>query len=179
MSHDIIEIFRHCPRCGFAPLEVVERCARACSACGYRHYLNPVLAVGALIPDAQGRLLLIRRARPPAQGAWDMPGGFAEIGETAEDTLRREVREEVNLEIADMTYLTSFPNRYEYLSVIHHVTDLFFVARPVAWDALQELEDVDGHVFKRPEEIVPSTLAFDSLRHALRMYRSQGCPTFS
>lgn len=59
---------------------------------------TPRLTVDAVIFDAKGRLLLIRRKNPPFQGSYALPGGFAEIGETVEDACRRELREETGLE---------------------------------------------------------------------------------
>jgi mutator protein MutT len=46
-----------------------------------------------------GRVLLERRGKPPALGAWSLPGGLIEIGETAEDAIRREVVEECGIEV--------------------------------------------------------------------------------
>ena len=54
------------------------------------------VSVAAVIPDRQGRALLIRRRD---NGHWEPPGGVLELGETIEDGLRREVREETGLEI--------------------------------------------------------------------------------
>lgn len=53
--------------------------------------------VGAVVRDAAGRLLLVRRARPPAQGSWSLPGGRVEPGETVEAAVVREVLEETGL----------------------------------------------------------------------------------
>jgi 8-oxo-dGTP diphosphatase len=58
-----------------------------------------VPAVGAVVVDPQGRILLVRRARPPAQGSWTLPGGKVERGETAEAAIVREVHEETGLSI--------------------------------------------------------------------------------
>jgi ADP-ribose pyrophosphatase YjhB (NUDIX family) len=53
-----------------------------------------VPAVGAVVVDAQGRVLLVRRAHPPSAGAWSLPGGRLEAGETLEAAVGREVLEE-------------------------------------------------------------------------------------
>ncbi len=55
--------------------------------------------VGAIVLDAQGRLLMVQRANPPAQGQWSIPGGRVEPGESAVDAVVREVREETNLRV--------------------------------------------------------------------------------
>lgn len=58
-----------------------------------------VPCVGAVIQDEGGRLLLVKRARPPAEGRWSLPGGRVEPGETDEAALVREVREETGLDV--------------------------------------------------------------------------------
>jgi 8-oxo-dGTP diphosphatase len=55
--------------------------------------------VGAVIHDASARILLIKRANPPAQGLWSLPGGRVEPGESAEAAVVREVREETGLHV--------------------------------------------------------------------------------
>jgi ADP-ribose pyrophosphatase YjhB (NUDIX family) len=53
--------------------------------------------VGAVVFDADGRLLVVKRANPPAQGRWSLPGGRLEAGETGEQGVVREVHEETGL----------------------------------------------------------------------------------
>jgi ADP-ribose pyrophosphatase YjhB (NUDIX family) len=57
----------------------------------------PVACAGAIVHDGAGRLLLIRRGRPPGVGTWSLPGGRLEPGETAAAAAAREVREETGL----------------------------------------------------------------------------------
>jgi len=59
---------------------------------------RPYLAVSAAI-FRDGRVLIVRRARPPARGLYTLPGGGVELGETLEQAVIREVREETNLDI--------------------------------------------------------------------------------
>ena len=56
-------------------------------------------AVGAIVRDDTGRLLVIRRAHDPGKGLWSIPGGRIEPGESPEEALAREVREETGLEV--------------------------------------------------------------------------------
>lgn len=62
--------------------------------------VQPLIGVAAVVFDDAGRVLLIRRAKPPAQGLWHVPGGRLEAGEGLVDACRREVREETGVEIA-------------------------------------------------------------------------------
>ena len=60
---------------------------------------QPVECAGAVVRDEAGRLLLVRRGRPPAAGLWSLPGGRIEAGETPAQAAAREVREETGLDV--------------------------------------------------------------------------------
>jgi len=63
------------------------------------HYPDrPRVAVGAVV-FKDGRVLLVRRGRPPAEGEWAIPGGSVEIGETLQQAAEREILEETGVEI--------------------------------------------------------------------------------
>ena len=63
---------------------------------------------GAVVFHSDGRVLLIRRGKPPAMGTWSLPGGRMEPGETPEETAVREVREETGLVVTFVRYLELF-----------------------------------------------------------------------
>ena len=63
---------------------------------------RPFLAVSAAILRG-GKVLIVRRARKPALGVYTLPGGVVEAGETLEEAVRREVREETALDIEPVT----------------------------------------------------------------------------
>lgn len=61
--------------------------------------VRPTVAVGGIALDERERVLLIQRGRPPAEGAWSIPGGRVELGETLHQACVREMREETGLEV--------------------------------------------------------------------------------
>ncbi len=67
----------------------------------------PVPAVAGLLTDGNDKLLLVLRRNPPAAGTWSLPGGKQEPGETLEEALRREIREETGLEIGTPELVTT------------------------------------------------------------------------
>ncbi|MDE2335508.1 MAG: NUDIX hydrolase [Rhodospirillales bacterium] len=62
---------------------------------------RPIVGIGVVVLRP-GAVLAIRRARPPAQGSWSLPGGAQKIGETAMQAARRELREETGLEVGEL-----------------------------------------------------------------------------
>jgi 8-oxo-dGTP diphosphatase len=67
--------------------------------------MRRVLCAGAVVTDAAGRLLLIQRGHEPEAGLWSLPGGRLEPGETAEQAMIREVREETGLTVQPVRLL--------------------------------------------------------------------------
>jgi ADP-ribose pyrophosphatase YjhB (NUDIX family) len=119
-------------------------------------------------------VLFIRRAKDPAAGKLGLPGGFVDFGETAEEALRREAREEVGLDLASLRYLTSVPNRYDYAGVTYHTLDLYFVALAGHNAEPRPLDAVESVCWLDPESVTDEQVAFESLRRALAMLRAQG-----
>jgi 8-oxo-dGTP diphosphatase len=70
-----------------------------------------VLASCAIV-TRRGSVLLTRRAHAPSAGLWDLPGGFLEAGETPEEALRRELREELGVELRYARLVGFEPDRY-------------------------------------------------------------------
>jgi mutator protein MutT len=168
--------FNRCPRCGAPGTGTEAPNPFRCPACGFVLFFNAASAVAAFILDGQGRVLYTRRAKDPARGKLGMPGGFVDEGETAEEALRREVREEVGLELHALRYLCSYPNAYPYRDVVYHTLDLFFVATAVDPSHVRSLDAVDAVEWLDPATIAPADIAFDSMRRALADYLTTRIP---
>jgi NAD+ diphosphatase len=134
-----------CGRCGSPTEPAPTELARLCPSCGASYYPRITPAVIVLV-EHEGRVLLARRAgfRSPFHSVL---AGFVEPGETLEETVHREVREEAGLELEDVRYFGSQPWPFPSQLMIG------FIARAKS-DALQidatELEDAGWF---RPDEL--------------------------
>ncbi|MBN9517972.1 NUDIX domain-containing protein [bacterium] len=164
------ELFRFCPRCGDArPADNAAAVPYRCGGCALVYYFNPTVAAAAWVSDPAGRVLLIRRAKDPARGKLAIPGGFVDAGETADQAVRRETREEVGLELDAVQFLTSFPNLYHYREVTYPVLDLVFTARAVAPEAAFPGDGVSDIEWHHPAAVDPGEVAFPSILESLKL----------
>jgi len=170
---DRIRIYRYCPRCAAEAMSVRGPQLVVCGACGLHLYYNPCAAVGAFLVDREGRVLLIRRAKDPAAGQLGLPGGFIDNDESAESGLRREVREEVGLELGPVEFLCSQPNRYPFGGIVYPTLDFYFIARVDDLGAARALDEVQGLVVRHPGDVTEDEIAFPSLRAAWQVFRAR------
>jgi 8-oxo-dGTP diphosphatase len=114
---------------------------------------RPYLAVSAAI-FRDGRVLIVRRARPPAHGLHSLPGGGVELGETLEEAVIREVREETGLAIAPLAPVgfRQAIARDTAGRVERHFVILPFAARWVAGEIVLNEELAEAH-WRKPDEI--------------------------
>lgn len=164
--------FRFCPACGTARPSIRNGALLHCGACGFHFHFNPAVSVSAFLRRRDGRILLIRRARAPGRGMLAPPGGFVDIGETAEEALARELREEVGVDATSVRFLCSSTNRYRYREVTYPVVDLFFTARIQSPAKASALDDVREIGWFAPDEVESGRLAFPSMRAAWSRLRS-------
>lgn len=161
--------YHFCPRCGTKQAEVGQLPFR-CEACGFANFFGPVAAVGAMVTNADGELLLVRRAKNPGKGRWGLPGGFVDGQETAEQAVAREVREETDLQVIATRFLMTHPNRYNYGGVVAPVIDLFFRCE-VQPGKIRLLDgELDHFIWTHPGEEHLSRMAFESNRIAIEYW---------
>ena len=128
MEHPLT-LFRFCPVCGSAHFEIHNFKSKHCADCGFTYYANPCSATAAFIVNDRDELLVVRRAKEPARGTLDLPGGFCDMQETVEEGMRREIKEETGLDVGQMEYLFSSPNVYQYSGMGVHTLDMDFLVR--------------------------------------------------
>lgn len=163
------KLFTYCPKCRQDAIRMPSAKESVCDACGFTFFQNTAAAAG-LILECNGQLLFTVRDREPAKGLLGLPGGFIDNGESAEDGLRREMREELDLTVPTLTYLGSYPNRYLFREVLYHTLDLYFYARLASVPAMEIRDEIAAIRWLARADFDPGLLAFDSARLALPRY---------
>ncbi len=162
MIHPLAK-FLFCPCCGSAHFEVNDFKSKRCTDCGFTFYHNAAAATVAVILNSRNELLVTRRAFNPAAGTLDLPGGFVDAGETAEEGIVREVEEETGGKAVVEKFLFSLPNEYVYSDFIVHTTDLFFLCQLLDETALIAHDDAAALFWIPLADIRPSNFGLASI----------------
>lgn len=141
-----------------------------CSLCDFVDYANPKPCAGALIVK-DGQLLMARRGCEPFKGMWDLPGGFIESDESAEQALIREIREETHLEIHITGYAGSVPDGYGDRRIT--TLNFYYLAEPTGGD-MQPASDV-AELKWFPADAIPEGLAFPHQASIIAQWRQGQC----
>jgi NAD+ diphosphatase len=168
------QLFRYCPKCGAAGLRLHTAKLFKCGSCGFEFFLNTATAVAGVITDRRGNLLVTVRAREPGKGTWDLPGGFADPGESAEEALKREAKEELGLDVLSARYFCSAPSTYEYKGVTYEVVDLAYICEVEDASKAKAMDDVQSVLFLSPAEIDFGKFGGSSTRDIVSHWVSKG-----
>lgn len=161
-------IFKFCPRCGSSEFVTSGERSLLCNACGFHYYINSAAAVACLIFNSEGKLLLTRRAVEPDKGKFDLPGGFVDPHETAEDAVKRELKEELGVNVLSLRYLTSKANEYLFSGITVFTTDLAFRVEVDSLENLSAYDDISSIEWVWPAEVDPSEIPMPSIRYFVK-----------
>lgn len=166
--------FIYCPKCGAKTFVERNEKAKQCTTCGFVYYFNPSSSVACFIRNPKGELLLVRRAKEPAKGTLDLPGGFIDMHESAEDAVVREVNEETGLDITNCRYLFSLPNIYPYCGFEVHTVDMFFECLAETFDNARAEDDAAEIIVLPSGQLEPADFGLQSIKRAVSLYKSHG-----
>ena len=167
MEHPL-EIFKYCPVCGSENFEVHNFKSKKCRDCGFTYYANPCSATAAFIVNDRDEMLVVCRAKEPAKGTLDLPGGFVDMGETVEEGMIREIKEETGLDVTNIEYLFSSPNVYVYSGMGVHTLDMDYLARVHgSVPAIKAADDAAEALWIPIAQVNPAEFGLTSIRNAV------------
>jgi ADP-ribose pyrophosphatase YjhB (NUDIX family) len=140
-----------------------------CNECDFTYYHNIAAAV-ALIFTFEDKILFTVRNQEPDKGKWDLPGGFIDPNENAEEAVCREIKEELNIDIVsnDLKYVTTSPNNYLYKNVPYRTMDIFYECA-LTHDkiVINALDEISQLIWVKRSEIDLDKIGFVSIRKVI------------
>lgn len=136
---------------------------------------RPIVGVGAVIVDDEGRVVLIKRRYEPLAGHWSLPGGTLDVGETLEAGVAREMLEETGLEVEVGPVIDVFDRilRDADQKVRYHFVLVDYLCRPRG-GALAAASDVTDAVYAHPDDLAEFKLtakAEEMIRKGIDLWR--------
>ena len=165
-----MKTFRYCPSCGSEEIAFDGMKEFRCPTCSFIYFHNTAAAAGVILEYGE-QIVLIRRNREPAKGKLDLPGGFVDPDESAEEAVRREANEELKIDLGVLKYLGSYPNTYKYESVTYKTCDLLFSSRIETLPTVVDTAEIEELVLLHPSLVPDELIAFESIKMGLRLFQ--------
>ncbi len=163
-----LEPFKYCPKCGSSQFLENNFKSKKCHSCGFVYYFNVSSSVAVIIKNDKNEILVATRAHEPAKGTFDLPGGFIDMDETAEEAAAREILEETGLSVIETKYLFSLPNKYVYSDFEVQTMDLFFECKVKGGTAIRAEDDVAALQFIAMKDLDCEQFGLSSIKKAIR-----------
>lgn len=165
-----LNVMKHCPKCGSSAFRPSGERSLKCEACGFHYFVNSAAAVACLVTDQNDKLMLVTRGIEPHYGKLDLPGGFIDPLETAENAVKRELKEELELEVVELEYLGSAPNEYVFSGFTVFTLDMAFMVKARSLDNLVAKDDILAYKFYDEEEVNYDDIPAPSINRFVRDY---------
>jgi mutator protein MutT len=172
MNHPL-KSFEYCPRCGSKHFNINGERSRHCTNCNLTYYANASASTAAIITNSKGEVLLATRAFDPAKGKLDLPGGFVDMNESAEEAIIREIKEELNLDVQNPQYLFSLPNEYNFSGITVHTLDLFFNVKIDDNAIITSADDVASAQFYDLNNVNIEDIGLNSIKKAIEKLKNE------
>jgi NADH pyrophosphatase NudC (nudix superfamily) len=167
-------MFKYCPKCGTEKIEFINNRYFKCSNCEFVYFHNVATATAAIIVH-NNEILMTVRAKNPKKGKLDLPGGFVNPNESLEQSLSREINEELGLKLTNWLYFCGLPNTYTFKDITYYTQDCVFINRLASKPAITiEQSEITDYLWLDMDLLDPSRMAFNSLRTAVEHFIQQG-----
>lgn len=167
-----LKVFEFCPKCGAKSLKTFDNKAIKCSECNFSFYINMAAAVAAVIKNDCGEILFTIRKNNPSKGMLDLPGGFVDLGETAENAIDREVMEELDVQLVDRKIIGTFTNKYLFNNIEYQTLDVIFEAKALNLNNIKCDDDVESYSFIKLDDVNEDQIAFTSIKNVVMYLKS-------
>lgn len=160
------KFFQYCPKCASSNHQFENHHRFQCLDCNFVYYHNCAAAVMVII-RREDKVLFTVRNNQPAKGKLDFPGGFVDPKESAQFAAKRELKEELDIEIemSELKLLDTEPNDYIYLDILYRTLDIVFELKLNKNQKINiEKSEIQEVKWLRPDEVDLSQIGFQSMK---------------
>lgn len=160
--------YQFCPKCAGKFIPQKGNLSQ-CSSCNYHFYINPILTNGVVLENESQEILLVKRKFPPKKDYWDVAGGFIKPEETIEQSIKREVKEELGIEIKIGKIIGIYSDKYCYEGVLNSTLCLIVSAKMKS-GKIRPADDVASYKFFPKTIVLNQKIAFKGVKRGLTDY---------
>lgn len=157
--------YRFCPKCAGKLVPQKENSLR-CGRCHFHLYINPMPTNSVVAENDAGEILLVKRKFPPQKGYWDVPGGFIQPYESFEQSVKREVKEELGVDIVIKKIIGIYTDRYDYEGVIGPAFCIMVAGQLSSFDLVPG-DDAEDYAWFTKKDILQQKIAFPSVKKGI------------
>lgn len=161
----------YCVWCG-GKLKNINSNTKECSACQAPEHKIVISAAGIIVINDQGQVLVGTRGKDPNKGMYDLPGGFSDPDETAEQVATRELLEETGLKVSpeEVVYAGTTGHSYFYKGRDEKVLDVFYAVHLKTTPEVEAKDDVSKLEWVAPKDINFSEFWNEGVADVLKSY---------
>lgn len=167
----LADYFKYCPACKKL-INKINGGLIDCPTCGFHFYLKPALTTALILENSRREILLTKRKYSPKKNYWDLPGGFINFKESVEQSLKREIKEELGIKLKKIICFGSYWSYYPYKGIRYQTLCMVYTAQ---YDNQKIVikDDVTEYRFFPKKDIPLGKFSFDDVRNALVDYLRQ------
>jgi len=162
------DFYKFCPKCSGKLKQENERFL-LCQKCGFHFYVNPVPTNAVILENEKGEIMLVKRRVEPKKGYWDWPGGFIEPNESLEDSVRREIKEELGVEVEKIRIVGVYSDNYLFQGLKYPMLGIAVSAK-ITGGEIKAADDILEYRYFPAEEILKMELAFENIKQGISDY---------
>ncbi len=166
------KFFQFCPKCGSSNHKFENHHRFECLNCGFVYYHNCAAAV-MVIMRRDNKVLFTLRNNEPKKGKLDFPGGFVDPKESAQFAAKRELKEEldIDIEMEDLELLDTEPNDYKFRDILYRTLDIIFEIELKDDQKINlEKSEIQEAKWLSKDEIDMEEIGFDSMKAVVKKY---------
>lgn len=166
--------YKFCPRCSGDLIWEKENLL-ICKNCNFKFYINQSPCNAVIIENEKKEIMLVKRKFDPMKGYWDLPGGFMNAYESLQDSVKREIKEELGVEINLGKIIGVYKDIYVFQNIANPVIGIVVLAK-IKKGIIKVSDDISTYKYFPKDKVLKQKLAFPSIKQGVSDYLKNKVP---